>query len=102
MGFPGGASGNLHPPTNAREAGSYPGSGRSPGGGHGHPYKNTPVFLPRESHGQRSLVGYSPWGHKEVDMTEVTYTQSVTYMWIAFLDFELNYKEDRHQRTFGF
>ena len=30
----------------------------------------TPVFLPEESHGQRSLVGYSPWGHKESDMTE--------------------------------
>ena len=27
------------------------------------------VFLPRESHKQRSLVGYSPWGHKELDMT---------------------------------
>ena len=31
---------------------------------------STPVFLPGESHGQRSLVGYSPWGHKEQDMTE--------------------------------
>ena len=30
----------------------------------------TPVFLPGESHGQRSLVGYSPWGHKESDTTE--------------------------------
>ena len=30
----------------------------------------TPVFLPGESHGERSLVGYSPWGHKEWDMTE--------------------------------
>ena len=30
----------------------------------------TPVFLPGESHGQRSLVGYSPWGCKELDMTE--------------------------------
>ena len=30
----------------------------------------TPVFLPGESHGQRSLVGYSPRGHKESDMTE--------------------------------
>ena len=29
----------------------------------------TPVFLPGESHGQRSLVGYSPWGCKELDMT---------------------------------
>ena len=30
----------------------------------------TPVFLPRESHGQRSLVGYSPRGRKELDTTE--------------------------------
>ena len=30
----------------------------------------TPVFLPGESHGQRSLVGYSPWGCKELDTTE--------------------------------
>ena len=29
----------------------------------------TPVFLPGESHGQRSLVGYSLWGRKELDMT---------------------------------
>ena len=32
---------------------------------------STPVFLPGESHGQRNLVGYSPQGHKESDMTEV-------------------------------
>ena len=31
---------------------------------------STPVFLPGDFHGQRSLVGYSPWGHKEPDMTE--------------------------------
>ena len=30
----------------------------------------TPVFLPGEFHGQRNLDGYSPWGLKEVDMTE--------------------------------
>ena len=35
-------------------------------------WQPTPVFLPGESHGQRSLVGYSPWGLKELDMTEVT------------------------------
>ena len=29
----------------------------------------TPVFLHGESHGQRSLVGYSPWGHKELVTT---------------------------------
>ena len=33
-------------------------------------WQPTPVFLPGEFHGQRSLVGYSPWGHKELDMTE--------------------------------
>ena len=41
---------------------------RSPEGGNGNPL--TPVFLPGEVHGQRSLVGYSPWGGKELDMTE--------------------------------
>ena len=29
-----------------------------------------PVFLPGESHGQKSLMGYSPWGHTELDTTE--------------------------------
>ena len=29
----------------------------------------TPVFLPGEFQGQRNLAGYSPWGHKESDMT---------------------------------
>ena len=33
-------------------------------------WQPTPVFLPGEFHGQRSLVGYSPWGRKESDMTE--------------------------------
>ena len=36
----------------------------------------TPVFLPEKSHGQRSLVGYSPWGHKDSDMTEHTHTHA--------------------------
>ena len=30
----------------------------------------TPLFLPGKFHGQRSLVGYSPWSHKELDTTE--------------------------------
>ena len=45
-------------PANAgdvRDTGLIPGSGRSPGGGHG-----DPVFLSGESHGQRKLQGYSP------------------------------------------
>ena len=33
-------------------------------------WQPTPVFWPGESHGQRSLVGYSPWGRKELDTTE--------------------------------
>ena len=33
-------------------------------------WQPTPVFLPGESHGLRSLAGYSPWGPKKLDMTE--------------------------------
>ena len=33
-------------------------------------WQPTPVFLPRKLHGQRSLMGYSLWGHKELDTTE--------------------------------
>ena len=33
-------------------------------------WQPTPGFLPGESHGQRSLAGYSPWGRKELDTTE--------------------------------
>ena len=35
-------------------------------------WQSTPVFLPRESHGQKTLVGYSPWGRRESDTTEAT------------------------------
>ena len=57
-------------PANAgdvRVAGSVPGLGRSPGGGHGNPLCYSCQENP---HGQRSLEGYRPWGHKESDMTE--------------------------------
>ena len=33
-------------------------------------WQSTPVLLPGKSHGQRILVGYSPWGRKQSDMTE--------------------------------
>ena len=33
-------------------------------------WQPTPVFLPGESHGQKSLEDYSPWGHKKSDTTE--------------------------------
>ena len=52
---------------NMGDVGSIPGLGRSLGEGHSNP---TPIFLPGESHGQRSLEGHSPWGCKESDMTE--------------------------------
>ena len=34
-------------------------------------WQRTPVFLSGESHGQRSLAGYSPWGCRELDTAEV-------------------------------
>ena len=46
---------------------SVPGLGRSPGEGNDTPL---PVFLPGEFHGQKSLVGYSPWGRQELDATK--------------------------------
>ena len=52
-----------------KDTGLIPGSGRSPGEGKQQPI---PVFLPGESHGQRSLVGYSPWGRKESDTNDAT------------------------------
>ena len=36
-----------------------------------HEFQPTPVLLPGKPHGRRSLVGYSPWGRKELDMTEL-------------------------------
>ena len=60
VGFPGGAV-VKSPPASAGVWGLIPGSGRSPGEREWLP---TPVLLPGEFHGQKSLVGYSPWGHK--------------------------------------
>ena len=83
MGFPAG-SGGKESACNTGDLGSIPGLGRSPGEGKGYPlqysdlanswvaenqtqlslwqrkWQPTPVFLPGESHGQRSLAGYSP------------------------------------------
>ena len=56
--------------------GSIPGSGRSTGEGNGHP-PHTTVFLPGKSHGQRSLVGYSPWGHKRDEHDLMTEQRSI-------------------------
>ena len=44
-------------------------------------WQSTPVFMSAESHGQRSLVGYSPWGPIEADMTDAN---THTYGWKLF------------------
>ena len=54
-----------------RDMSSIPGSGKPPGGGHGNPLQYSCLGNPP---GQRSLVGYSPWGHKELEQLS-TYTQ---------------------------
>ena len=45
-------------------------------------WQPTPVFLPGESHGRRSLVGCSPWGRTESDTTEATWQQQQQYIFI--------------------
>ena len=54
-------------PSNAGDASSIPGLGRSPAGGHGNPLQYSCLENP---HGQRSLASYSLWGHKELDTAE--------------------------------
>ena len=66
LGFPGGSA-DKESACSARDLGSIPGLGRSPGGGHGNPLQYSCLENPR---GQRSLAGYSSWDCKESDMTE--------------------------------
>ena len=46
-------------------------------------WQPTPVLLPEKFHGLRSLVGYSPWGRKESDMTEQLHFFCPTYIFFA-------------------
>ena len=71
MGLPGGISGkeSAYNARDAEEVSSITESGRFPWR---RDWQPTPVFLPGESHGQRSLAGYSPYSHKELDTTKVT------------------------------
>ena len=64
--FPGGSDGKESA-CNVGDLGSIPEMGRPPGGGHGKPLQYSSLENP---HGKRSLAGYSPWGRKELDMTE--------------------------------
>ena len=66
MGFPGGLGGKEYT-CNVEDLGSIFGLGRYLGSGHGNPPQYSCLENP---HGQRSLVGYSPWGHQESDVAE--------------------------------
>ena len=54
-------------PADAGDTGLISGSGRSPGGGNDNPLQ---YFCLENAHGQRSLMGYSPWHRKELDMIQ--------------------------------
>ena len=66
MGFPGGSV-SKESSCSAGNLSLIPGLGRSLGGGHGNPLQYSCLENP---HGQRNLVDYSPWPHKELDTTE--------------------------------
>ena len=66
LGFPGGSEGKESA-YNAEDLVLILESGRCPGGGHGNPLQDSCL---ENTHGQRSLEGYNPWGHKESDTTE--------------------------------
>ena len=70
-GFPGGTSGKETAPQCRRHwrPGFNPWVGKIPWR---RAWQPIPVFMPGESHGQRSLAGYSPWCRKELDMNEAT------------------------------
>ena len=72
LGFPGGASGEELPASAGDMRCRFaPWIRKIPGGGRRRAWQPIPVFLPGESHGQRSLAGYSPLGRTESDTTEV-------------------------------
>ena len=66
LGFPGGSDGKQYA-CNAGDPGLIPGLGRLSGEGKRNPLQYSCLENP---HGQRSLAGYSPWGHKHLDTTE--------------------------------
>ena len=66
-----------NPPDSAGDTGSIPGLGRPPGKGNGNLLQYS--YL-ENSYGQRRLVGYSLWGHKELDATEQNYVKEITFV----------------------
>ena len=73
-GLPGGSDGKESA-CNAGDLGLVPGFGRFPGGGHGKSLQHS--FL-ENPHGQRSVAGYSAWGQKESDTTELLSLSNLT------------------------
>ena len=72
-----------NPPASARDMGLIPELGRSPWR---RSWQPTPIFLPGESHGQRSLAGYSPWVHKSrTQLRNLAHTHSATWNLVIFL-----------------
>ena len=51
-------------------------------------WQPTPALLPGKSHGWRRLAGYSPWGCKELDMTEQLHILNLSNKYIRFWDFQ--------------
>ena len=99
MSFPGGSDGKESA-GNEEDLGSIPGLGRSPRGGHGNPFQYSCLDNP---HGQRSLVGYSPWGHKESDTAEQVSTATQHYAvfipYSAWIFFPFNKKSSFQDKT---
>ena len=79
LGFPGGSDGKESA-CNVGNLGLIPGLERSPGEGHGNLLQYSCLENP---HGQRSLEGYSPWGHKESDTTERLSTAQHIYVCVC-------------------
>ena len=73
--FPGGSD-SKESACNMEDLGSVPGLGRSLGGGHGNPLQYSCL---ENSHGQQSLAGDSPWGHKELDTIEPRNTAHMVF-----------------------
>ena len=78
LGFPGGSAGKVCA-YNVGDPGFHPWVGKIPWRW---AWQLTSIFLPGESHGQRSLVGYSPQGPKESNMTEHVLSFSCMYLYV--------------------
>ena len=85
-GFPGGSVGKNSPAI-AGDVGSIPGMGRFPGEGNGYPLQYSCLGNPMP---EKSLVGYRPWGHTELNMAEHTHSYKSTRK-----DYNMAYPEMR-------